>query len=231
MSDQMTHEQREAFLHLVQEMVRKEPSLLPQIIARATAGLEKRVYESNQQRYQAENALLSVYDMIPKAKLEASPAVAVRVKKVLAESGAFCGTSFANDLASEIMEDEDKLLAKEAAEKEQSKEERARYFQKNRENRERVRQKKKPVSLIKANDVAQAVYEGKATLTPMRIGSGKDMWNTHAWVIVVNDTNPSQSQESSHVYVGKNPEGREVFGDEAETRKRIRAIVDLGALG
>lgn len=105
----MNYEQREAILSMVEEVVRKEPAMLAMIIARCTQGLERRVQESNEMRTNAEFALCSLFDMVPKSKLDANPALAVKTKKILLESGSFAGTIMAKEFEKEIMASEEKI--------------------------------------------------------------------------------------------------------------------------
>lgn len=91
------------FLSLVQELVASRQVTVAELVSAGTRALEERYDEINQKRCEAETALLMVVDLVPEAKQKKHPAIMVRAKKVMIESGSYSGTVYTDRLKEEIM--------------------------------------------------------------------------------------------------------------------------------
>lgn len=224
----MNIEQRMVFLHYVADCVAADPTLMRDVMSAMTEGLQKRLDEANQMRVDAEVSVSWLLGVTPKSALEREPGMAVKAKKVVVNSGMFSGTTHASELAKEIMvgEEVEKLDAEDA--KRMAEDERKARDQRLRDNREKERQRKKPVSTISASDVCMDVAAGNSTLKPFRIANGDGPYSLHGWALVVNEPNPVKPQEPGYLYVGTRTLGRDMFATEADANEAIKSIVDIG---
>jgi hypothetical protein len=219
---------KERFFQHVMDVIEEHPEWMGPLILSMQTAVMNRLNHVNDMRVEAEFALASVIDLVPKKKLDDHPAISVKAKRVLSQCGSFDGTEYAKQLEQEITAGTMRISAeKEQRREDEAKEEKARR-QRLRENRERERYKKHPVSLISGDALAKSVAKGESKLTPYKIAGGRDEWNFHAWVLVVNEDNPQKAQENSMLYVGDKPAGRWVYASKEDACEAIAAISEHG---
>jgi hypothetical protein len=219
---------KERFFQNVMDVIEENPEWMGPLILAMQTAVMNRLNRVNDMRTEAEYALAAVIDLVPKKKLEDHPAISVKAKRVLSQCGSFDGTEYAKQLEQEITAGTLRISAeKEQRQEDEAKEEKARR-RRLRENRERERYKKHPVCLITGDTFAMAVASGASKLTPYKITGGRDEWNFHAWVLVVDEDNPQKAQENSMLYVGDKPNGRWVYASEEEAYEAIAAISEHG---
>jgi hypothetical protein len=219
---------KERFFQNVMDVIEENPEWMGPLILAMQTAVMNRLNRVNDMRSEAEYALAAVIDLVPKKKLEDHPAISVKAKRVLSQCGSFDGTEYAKQLEQEITAGTLRISAeKEQRKDDEAKEEKARR-RRLRENRERERYKKHPVCLITGDTFAKSVAQGESKLTPYKITGGRDEWNFHAWVLVVNEVDPQKAQENSMLYVGDKPNGRWVYASEEDAREAIAAISEHG---
>lgn len=228
MAEKMTHEQRMVFLRYVADCVAVDPSLMRDVMMAMTEGLQNKLDQVQQMRVDAEVSVCWLLDKVPKSALAREPGMTVKAKKVIANSGMFSGTVHAQTLAKEIqvageVEKLDDQEAKQLAEEERKSRDRTLRF-----NREKERQRKKPVSVIAASDIAMSVATGEAFLKPFLITNGDGPYSRHGWALVVGEENPVRPQEQSYLYVGTRVLGRDMFATEDEALEAIKGIKECG---
>lgn len=209
--------ERQQFLAMVRKVVGDNPDMLGQIIIAAQQGIEERLEKVNEQRVNAEFALSSIFDLVPKKSLDARPLVAVKAKRVLMESGAFAGTEFANQLKAEIAEGEALAVQKREGE-EEAKRRRIRF------HREKMRQKRSPVSTIGADDIISGLVAGRNTLLRAWNVTPRDAVAVDSWAIVVGCATTRIEQEQSLVYLGAPHTGRQLFATDWDASEEINRI-------
>jgi len=224
----MNHEQRMVFLRYVADSVAEDPSLMRDVMSAMTEGLQSKLQQAHQMRVDAEVSVSWLLGVVPKSALDREPGMAVKAKKVVVNSGMFSGTVHASELAKQIMVGEEiiKLDAEDA--KEMAEEERKARDRTLRFNREKERQRKKPVSVIAASDIAMSVAAGESKIKPFLIANGEGPYSRHGWALVVGEDKPVKSQEQSYLYVGTRVLGRDMFATEAEAYDAITSIKECG---
>jgi len=225
---EMSYQERIALLRYVAESVAKDPSLMRDVMSAMTEGLQNKLDQVNQMRVDAEVSVCWLLDKVPKSALTKEPGMMVKAKKVVVNSGMFSGTVHAQTLAKEIMVGEEMEKQHDEDYKRQAKEEQMAQDQKLRDDREKNRQRKNPVSTIPAEDVAVSVATGNSTLTPFRIANGKGPYSLHGWVLVVNEKNPTKAQERSYLYVGIGARGRDCYATEELAVAAVAKITKMG---
>lgn len=226
MSKRLSAVEAEMFLTNVGQVMFANPELMAQLFTRVQVAVLAKLEQVNDMRVEAEFTLMSVYGLVPAKKLQDNPVIEVRAKKVLMESGAFAGTQMAEQFERDITGGEQTISAnREQAKLEDAEKERGRR-QRLRNARERERQKKEPVATITPEGVAKSVASGESKLTPYKITGGKDEWNFHAWVLVVNEESPSKPQERSMLYVGEGNQGRFTYATIDEAHAAMAEIAE-----
>lgn len=219
---------KEMFFSYVAETISENPEWMGQLIMTVQGAIMEKLSRTNDARGEAEFALLGIMDLVPKKKLDAHPAAATKAKRVLSQCGAFAGTEYAKQLEQEITAGTLRISAQREQQKADDAQAEKERVQCLRENRERVRHKKHPVSTITGESVAQSIATGESFLKPYKVDSGVGAWSFHAWVLTVNEEAPSQPQERSMLYVGDGLRGRYTFATEADAMTSIEEITNYG---
>lgn len=219
---------KERFFQNVADVIEEHPEWMGPLVIAMQGAVMRKLNKVNDMRVEAEYSLAAIIDLVPKKKLDDHPAISVKAKRVLSQCGSFDGTEYAKQLEQEITAGTLRISAeKEQRQEDEAKAEKGRR-QRLRENRERERFKKHPVCLITGDVFAKSVAKGESKLTPYKITGGKDNWEFHAWVLVVNEDEPTKAQENSMLYVGDKPAGRWVYASEEDAREAIAAITEHG---
>lgn len=219
---------KEMFFSYVAEVIATNPEWMGQLIMTVQGAVLEKLAHTNAARGEAEFALMGIIDLVPKKKLDDNPAAATKAKRVLSQCGAFVGTEYAKQLEQEITAGTLRISAQREQQKADDAQAEKERVQRLRENRERERHKKHPVSTITGESLAWSVANNQSHIKPYKVDSGKGLWSFHAWVLVVNEEAPSQAQERSMLYVGDGLRGRYTFATEADALTSIEEITNYG---